>query len=683
MVKLPDIELPGPPPSPRRPAWLWAAPALLPGLSVALLAPADGGFFPDATAIAAIGALALVVVLVLARRAPFGGISVGLLVASSALLGFAGWTLLSAFWSDAPGRALLETDRVVLYAAVLIAFGLLGRTLARTRLLMGALAVACIGLCVGGVLVWLLPETFPLGPAFDLRRLGWPTTYWNATGLIAALGLTLALRLTTATGEPAAVRAAGAASLVPASAALVFCVSRGGALSALVGVAVVLLAGRCAGTLPGLLAGVPAVAGAVAIALSVDGLGAEPPLPEDLVAARDTAIALALVAIAAAAVRLALVPLDARLVRWAPSPVARRRVAVTALALLTAGVTSAFLAGAADRVRDAADQLTSEAAVPLEQPASERFTRLENNGRLGHWEVAIDAGFTPAPVHGAGAGTYAKLWLRDRDVPFDVLDAHSLWVEVLAELGIVGVLLLGTATFATALALVRRAREDRAGPWPGLLAAASAWVVHASIDWHWESAGLTAWVFAAGGLALAAPVGAGPVRATRLPVRALVAAACIGLAVLPASILRSQDRLQEAVAALRVGDCPSATVAALSARDALGARAEPYEILAYCEGAAGRLRSALGLVRSAQRRDPANWELHYAEAMVRAANGGDPRPALRVARRYNPLGELAVTAQSAAGDDATAWRRFARTAPLPLPATRACGRPCDAAPAPR
>jgi hypothetical protein len=63
-----------------------------------------------------------------------------------------------------------------------------------------------------------------------------------------------------------------------------------------------------------------------------------------------------------------------------------------------------------------------------------------------------------------------------------VRDAHSLYLETLAELGIVGFLAV-LALFGGVAACVR----DQAAIGAGL----AAWAVHAGVDWDWEMPALT------------------------------------------------------------------------------------------------------------------------------------------------------------------------------------------------
>jgi O-antigen ligase len=98
------------------------------------------------------------------------------------------------------------------------------------------------------------------------------------------------------------------------------------------------------------------------------------------------------------------------------------------------------------------------------------------------------AQYKTSTLTGTGAGTFDEHWLRLRpqdltvlDTP-QVLDAHSIYVETLAELGPVGVALVAI-TLLMPLGAVLRCRE----PWlAGVAGAYGAYLVHAGLDWDWE-----------------------------------------------------------------------------------------------------------------------------------------------------------------------------------------------------
>ena len=136
------------------------------------LAYFSGGFFPDSTAVAAV--LVLLVLLVRATSAPtpFAGLSPALSVAAIALIGFGAWTLASGSWSGSPSRAALEYDRLLLYAAILVVTGILGRSARRARLLLYGLAAASVVVSIAAAATWLLPRRVPGGAGLQPRAPG-------------------------------------------------------------------------------------------------------------------------------------------------------------------------------------------------------------------------------------------------------------------------------------------------------------------------------------------------------------------------------------------------------------------------------------------------------------------------------------------------------------------------------
>ena len=282
----------------------------------------------------------------------------------------------------------------------------------------------------------------------------------------------------------------------------------------------------------------------------------------------------------------------------------------------------------------------------------------------------FDDGFLRHPIDGTGAGTYATLWTRYGRSSTRVLNAHSLYLEELAELGIVGGGVVIAVVVSILVALARRARGPGRSVWAALFAGALMWAVHAGVDWDWQMPAATAWFFAAGGLALAAPVER-PKRTARLWTRFAIGLGCLVLVITPVTVWRSQTQIVKAVHAFERGDCISAERAALASNAALTSRWDPFEVMSYCEAGARQYSLALRSIAAAERRDPDNWELRYSEALIRATAGRDPRPAARVALELYPLSPLTRAAASAfSRGGPRQWRRFALSAPLPLPGTK-------------
>jgi O-antigen ligase len=123
------------------------------------------------------------------------------------------------------------------------------------------------------------------------------------------------------------------------------------------------------------------------------------------------------------------------------------------------------------------------ASPPARGATAARFADLGSN-RADYWRVAVDA-FAAAPVHGTGTAGFRVEWLRERDVREGAVDAHSLYLETAAELGLIGLALLAAFAGGVAVCARRLARADpalAAGP----CAALAALALHAGIDWDWE-----------------------------------------------------------------------------------------------------------------------------------------------------------------------------------------------------
>jgi O-antigen ligase len=103
--------------------------------------------------------------------------------------------------------------------------------------------------------------------------------------------------------------------------------------------------------------------------------------------------------------------------------------------------------------------------------------------RPWYWHVAWNEA-RDEPLAGRGAGTFVLGWIEQRPIDVDVRDAHSLYLETLAELGIVGLALL---------ILVLAAPLAGFGPSAGAAAAGGyvAFLVHAGLDWDWEMPAVT------------------------------------------------------------------------------------------------------------------------------------------------------------------------------------------------
>jgi O-antigen ligase len=611
---------------------------LLPGGLTVYLSFNAGGYFPNTVAFVAVLLAAVLVLRAAFAKAALQGSSKLLGLAAGALALYTVWTLVSAVWSDSLGRSLLEFDRAFLYLLALVLFGSIARTSSQIRWIVRGLAVGIVFVCLVALTTRVLPDVWPISPNLGNNRLSYPLTYWNALGLLASLGIVFCFHLTCCLKEPRFVRVLAAGALPPLGATLLFTFSRGGIAAAVIGLVAYVVVDRPRGLVSGLLVAAPTTAVAVTAAYNADLLATDNPTSAAAIdQGQDVALIVALCAAGAISLRWLLLLLDVRLATFRLQREINRPLLASAAVLSVAAVTVALLALHVPKtVGHQYDRFIEGNNVETAGDFRKRLTDPGNNGRVDQWRVAVD-GFENAKIIGQGAGTYQLVWARDRPDPSVVTDAHSLYVEVLGELGMVGSGLLALVLLAILIGFGARARGPNRSVFAALLASALAWAFHAGIDWDWEMPVVTLWLFAAGGAVLAAPARNRPLR--RLPPfgRALIALGTIAVAIVPILIMVSQARLDDGIDAFRRDDCTDAIAAARSSRSALGMRPQPYQLMGYCEARNGHERRAVSDMQKALDRDPDNWEYHYGLALAQATAGIDPRSEARTALRLNPL----------------------------------------------
>jgi O-antigen ligase len=172
-------------------------------------------------------------------------------------------------------------------------------------------------------------------------------------------------------------------------------------------------------------------------------------------------------------------------------PLPRRTPAIAAalVVLIAAGVAFA-----------AARESRSGGAPPRGANAA-RLGSLQSH-RYEYWKVAVRT-FAHHPVIGVGASGFAVEWLRHRPFREPAQDAHSLYLETAAELGLVGLAALALLLAGIALAARDAWRRDPVLA-AGACAALTAWALHAGLDWDWEMPGLTLVAIVLAGLLIAA-----------------------------------------------------------------------------------------------------------------------------------------------------------------------------------
>jgi O-antigen ligase len=646
---------------------------LVPGVLVVFMGFNAGGYFPASTAVGAIVLAQLLLVRIVTATRPLEGLAPSTLIAIGALALYAAMTLLSALWSHSLGRALVEFDRAWLYLLILALFGAVRPSTQDLRWFLRSLLAGVSIVCLAGLASRVAPDVWHTAPNVANERLSYPVTYWNTLGLLAALGIVLAFHLTCTLTERRSVRVLAGAVVPLLATTLFFTFSRGAMAAGAIGLIVYVLSARPRGLLAGALATAPGTAALIALAYHANLLATrDPTTPAAVAQGHRVALAAVASAILCAGLRLlAAVTLDARSMR-ADTDEPRRRTALSprvrrgaSVGLLAAIVATSLAVGLPRSLAHDWSRFIGGAPTRGASDLRQRLTDPSNNGRTDLWRAAAQ-GFASAPLHGRGAGMYQTIWDERRPRFVYTVNAHSLYLQALAELGVPGLLLLLVLIGAVLIALGVRIRGDRSrrSLYGVLLALSVVWALRAGVDWDWEMPVVTLGFFAAAGLALSprvsSGVGSGPRWASARGVRTALGLLCL-LGIVPSVlIVGSQRHLAQAEHALYASDCATATSAARASLGWLDIRPQPFEILGYCDMQQGMTQQGVGAMREAVRVDPGSWETYYSLAIAEAAAGVDPRRDAERALRMNPFEPLTRQAASVLrGSSQRAWTKAA------------------------
>jgi O-antigen ligase len=635
-------------------------------VALVLLAPAallylsfnTGGYFPSAPGFATIVlAQALVLRTTLAAR-PFEGFSRTLAIPLGALVLYAAFQLASALWSHGTARTLDSYDRTLLYVLAFVLFGSLRHTRARLDWLVRALFAGLVAVCLIGLISRVLPHTWPTASSFFDNRLNYPLTYWNAEGMLAAMALILGLHLSADRAERWSVRVLATAVVPGVAATLLLTFSRGAMGAAVIGLLAYCLLTRVS-TLPTpLLAIVAPTAVALHSVWDATALASKHPTSAIAVSqGRHVAVVVGLCMLAAGVLRAVGLLLDGRiatlaLVRTPPRRAVRVGVGVS---VAVAVIVLALALGAGGFARREYDKFVHGTTGPRIAQTRERLSDPGNDGRLPLWKAAVRI-YETQPLRGTGAGTYQPYYFRYRTQPELVVDAHSLYLQSLAELGLIGLALIAIAVLGMLTGLASRIRGPDRAVYAALFAVTLAWAVHQAFDWDWQMPAVTLGVFILAGLALARTRD-GRAGLSGLPAsRTIVALGWLVLAVAPLLVSTSYARLQSGGRALQRGNCVSAKHDALSSLSLSAERPQAYEIVGVCDLEQGFAQAAVPAMAEAVSLERENWEESFWLAVSRAAAGIDPHGAIRRARELDPLeGGLRNAARKLGSNDPRSW----------------------------
>jgi len=625
-----------------------AAAAFVPILLLGALALAGGGFGLGDRHIAGLAiwlVLAALLTLGAAGRATLGRPfywAAGLILALALVSAF------SSLWSGSIELSVIEADRVLVYLGTFLAAFLIAQTEQARQRFGEGIAIGLIGIAALALASRLLPDVLSVaeGPGTG-SRLSYPLDYWNGDGVLFgfAAGLGLWLSRQSLNG---ALRWVGALSLPVTLLALYFTYSRGGLLALAISCGcLIALSDDRLWLLATLAIGAIGAIPAVLATQSRESLAEN--LPDAQIAGQGFTVLLILLAGCALA---ALLFAGLRRLEGGGGPLAGRALAASrnprllrrlALGAAVIGIGAAVAVGGR-----AWDQFSASDVRPPGTPQA-HFAEFSGSGRDEFWRVALDA-FGEKPVLGHGAGTYRISWHLLRHNSVANLDAHSLYLQAFAELGVVGGVLVlamvGTLLAIGAMAW-RGARGRRRDLYAALLGVSVSFAVASAIDWFWQIAVMGMVFFLASAVLVAARCaqlaklrvaanGHGGQRRYGLALAGLALAWLAALALVGPLLVDREIHSSNSAAA--AGNLAGAVSSAEVARSIEPWAPAPYKQLGLLAEAEGNYPLARERLDQAIDREGESWLLYYVRARIEAKAGEDAaaRADRLEAQRLNP-----------------------------------------------
>jgi O-antigen ligase len=440
----------------------------------------------------------------------YGAWAAGLLLALAAL------SALSVVWSVQPDASWQDAGRLFAYSALFALAVLLARTApAQWSAVLGGVLLAAVIVCGYALLSRIFPNAIGVAQnnGHVYARLQAPYGYWNAIGLAAAIGAIGCMWLGARRTGHALLSALAYPAMGLMLVTLMLAYSRGALAALVLGLALWLclvpLRLRGAAVLcVGALGAIVVVAWDFSQhALTTDDI----PLTERVTAGHQLGVLLAAILVALTLAGLAIGFISGR---RKLSPRNRRRAGTVLLALpviaviALAGALTVSHRGLFGSISHTVSTLTNpNASVPANGPG--RLTAI-GSVRARYWNEALEI-FTAHPLLGAGAEGYETARLRYRTAILNVGQAHGFIVQTLADLGLVGLLLvlalLGAWMCAAGRATHPFNRRWRRWRWTALVGeervysaervglltlvcVVATFGVHSFVDWTWYVPGV-------------------------------------------------------------------------------------------------------------------------------------------------------------------------------------------------
>jgi O-antigen ligase len=570
---------------------------------------------------------------------------------AGSILGLSVLSAISSLWSGSVELSVIEADRVLVYLSFFLAAFLIAQTSGRRQRFAEGLVISLAVIALLGLASRLVPNVLQVSDSLGTGpRLRYPLGYWNANGAVFGIGIALLL-WSSRQAISATMRWLSVAVMPAVLLALYFTYSRGGLLALLVAAGCLIALSRdrlwlIATLAIGALGALPAVLAVQGRRDLADNLSNQ--------AAFDQGVTVLLILLAGVALALALFAVLRRL-ESRDGPLTGKALALSRHPSFLKGIAAAIaivaIVGTAAIGGRAWDQFSSSDIQFPDRP-EQHFSQLNGAGRHDFWRVATDT-FGEKPLQGIGAGTYEFAWEEKRSIELPVHDAHSLYLEAFAELGIVGGLLVlvmvGSMLWA-GFGAWRNSSYPERERYAALFAAMFAFAIGAAFDWFWELAAIGAVFFLAGGVVVAArcaQLGQARAAANGKTERRRYGLAIAGLAIAwiaaialvgPLLVDREIDASRNDAAA---GDVGGAIDHAKRARSIEPWAASPYVQLGLLAELNGEYETAAIEFSHAINREDHNWQWYYLRSKVEH-EGGDNAAALvdlRKARELNPIAE--------------------------------------------
>jgi hypothetical protein len=565
-------------------------------------------------------------------------VSLGLLTA------YVCWAALSLIWTDVSHNTIEDVGKFVTYLGV-FALALAIRDEKGGRRMIAALASAITIVAVVALASRLHPAWVPAAresveiAGKQASRLSYPLGYWNGDASLIAIALPLLLHLASS-ARYLVVRALAAAVLPLLGLTIYLTFSRGGTLAAVFGVIVFLALAH--DRLPKAVTVLSAAIGTAILGFAThertalaEGLGSG-------AAHHQGNEVLVMALIVAAGVGLIQVGMMLALRRGRPAwTKPSRRLSLATVGTVVAIIFIAVVALAASGKFSHAFHEFKAGKGPGH--GASRLGSVSGNGRWPVWSAAVHENAS-APLIGGGSGSFESWWAQHKTEPEFVQDAHSLYLEALAELGIIGfALIVGFLLSVLVLGarMYRKASIRRKTQVAAALAGCAAFCLGAAYDWLWQLA-----VVPIAFLLLASVlVSAGDRRRSRpfpLPARLGGIAFAVAAMVAISIPLSAAVALEQSQSEYRAGNLEAALEEAASARRVAPYTAQPWTQEALILEAQGHNTAALHAAQEATRAEPKEWRAWVVRSRLEAA-AGHPEASLdayREARSLNPLSHL-------------------------------------------